>query len=453
MLLGFPRSRSYLAGVLAGVLGSLLLLSMAWRLLYHLPLYDELLHFFAARGIRDSGLPKIADGLYDRAEWFTWVVSAAISTLGDTLAAARVPSLLASAGLLMLLAIWVTRRVDFVAGVTAAVVLCLLPVTVDLAVFVRFYTLHALLVLGAAVALYESAVSERKWGQRIALVVVAGLLLLIAFPLQVTTLIASGAAALGVGAVLLLDYWTVAWTFARRNPIRTFGGIALAILGGALGLSYFGIADSFSQVPLWASAGANRPLYYLVVIGRDTPLLWPLFPVAILASFFVNRRLTIFCVVLFSFALAVHSVAASKQLRYVYYAVPFFCVIWGCALSGLYAAGARIGARSSEAGSRPAVPVALLVAAVVLALSQEGQRAARLVLGRLAADPTAIYDGETDWGSAVPALRPLVSSAERVVTSNSMKSLYYFSRYDYELNASIVLSIHRRRVRPRRTHR
>ena len=96
-----PQSQSYVAGILAGALGSLLFFSMAWRILDHLPLYDELLHIFAARGIRDHGTPTIADGLYERAEWFTWIVAVAIKTLGDTLSAARVPSLLAAGGLIM----------------------------------------------------------------------------------------------------------------------------------------------------------------------------------------------------------------------------------------------------------------------------------------------------------------------------------------------------------------
>src|SRR6476619_1988515 len=105
-------SRSYVAGILAGIFGCALLLALAWRMVDHLPQYDELYHFLAARGIRDHGTPVIADGIYDRAEWFTWLVAVASKTLGDSLVAARVPSLLASAGLLMLMTIWVTRRVD-----------------------------------------------------------------------------------------------------------------------------------------------------------------------------------------------------------------------------------------------------------------------------------------------------------------------------------------------------
>ena len=329
------QSRSYVAGVSAGALGCALLLAMAWRMIDHLPQYDELYHFLAARGIRDHGMPVIADGVYDRAEGFTWLVAVAIKTFGDSLVAARVPSLLASAGLLMLMTIWVTRRVDLLAGITAAIVLCLLPATLDLAVFIRFYTLHALLVMGMSIALYEAAAPERRLEQRIGLAVVAAALLLLAMHFQVTTLIAFAAAAAGVGTVLLLDHWKIAVRFVGRHPIWTTAGAVVAVVGGSLALSELGMVDALRTAPLWASPSANRPQYYLQEIARDAPLLWPMFPVAVLvALFFGNRRLTVFCVVALLLRAGGALDSRCKELRYVYYALPFLCVIWGCAMSG-----------------------------------------------------------------------------------------------------------------------
>ena len=354
------QSRSYFAGVSAGALGCALLLAMAWRMIDHLPQYDELFHFLAARGIRDHGAPVIADGVYDRAEWFTWLVAVAIKTLGDSLVAARVPSLLASAGLLMLMTIWVTRRVDLLAGVTAAIVLCLLPATLDLAVFLRFYSLHALLVMGMSIALYEAAAPERTLRQRIGLGVSAAALLILAMHFQVTTLIAFAAVAAGVGAVLQREYWKIALRFVSRHPVWITAGAVVAVVGGSLAASQLGMLDDFLTAPLWASPSANRPQYYLMELARDAPLLWPMFPVAVLiALFFGNRRLTVFCVVVLLFALAVHSIAAAKTMRYVYYALPFLCVVWGCALSGLYAVLTRVDMRSTGLSKRSVAPLAL----------------------------------------------------------------------------------------------
>src|SRR5690606_20385989 len=92
-----------------------------------------------------------------------------------------------------------------------------------------------------------------------------------------------------------------------------------------------------------------------------------------------------------------------------------------------------LGARAASAG---AAVVAL--ALVVTALSEEGRRAARLVLGRAMPEQALSYHAETDWASAMAPLAPSLAAADRIVTSNAMKALYYFGRYDYELNASIV---------------
>src|SRR5690606_17000396 len=126
-------------------------------------------------------------------------------------------------------------------------------------------------------------------------------------------------------------------------------------------------------------------------------------------------------------------------MRYLYYALPFFCVVWGIALAGLHrfalerAGTGPHGARAASAGAG-----VIALALVVTALSQEGRRAARLVLGRATTEQALSYAGEADWASAVAPLTSALAAADRVVTSNSMKALYYLGRYDYELNASIV---------------
>lgn len=81
-------------------------------------------------------------------------------------------------------------------------------------------------------------------------------------------------------------------------------------------------------------------------------------------------------------------------------------------------------------------PIALM--ALVLGLSTEGQRTARLLLARATPEETLVDGREADWKVAMKTLRPLAAQADRVVTSNAMKSLYYLGRYDYELNVSIV---------------
>src|SRR5262245_36744766 len=169
---------------MAGTLASALLVAMASRLIGHEPMWDELAHYLAAQGLRAHGAPTIADGIYDRALWFTRLVAVAQHYLGDSLAASRVPAVVASVGLVMLTTVWVTRRVDLLAGAATGTFLILLPTTVDLAVFLRFYTLHALLVMGMAIAAYEALDESRTRATRIVLGIVAVALCLLALQFQ-----------------------------------------------------------------------------------------------------------------------------------------------------------------------------------------------------------------------------------------------------------------------------
>jgi hypothetical protein len=117
--------------------------------------------------------------------------------------------------------------------------------------------------------------------------------------------------------------------------------------------------------------------------------------------------------------------------------MPLLCVLWACAVDGILRwleSPADIGLRIT-ARSRYAI---MLLAMMMFAFSMEGQREVRLLLSRAAPQDVLSYAAEPDWTPAVGVLRPLAVKAERVVTSNSMKSLYYLGRYDYELNASIV---------------
>jgi hypothetical protein len=108
----------------------------------------------------------------------------------------------------------------------------------------------------------------------------------------------------------------------------------------------------------------------------------------------------------------------------------------------LAAIAARAGdpARGSNDGVgirlAPVAVVALL--AVGFAFSQEGVRTVNLAMGRLAAIDRLPFADEPDWTRIVPDIEPVARTADRVVTSNSMKALYYLGRYDFELNATIV---------------
>jgi hypothetical protein len=418
-------------GAIAGAAVSCLLILMARKVIDHGPLYDELLHVLSARGLLAHGEPMIADGLYTRASLFTHLVAISMGHFGDTLVAARLPSLIATLALILLTAIWVTGRVSLLAGVFAAGILIVLPATLELAVFVRFYVLHGLVIGVMAIALYEAATPGRSLLYRALLIALALILVALGWHLQPTTVIAVGALLLGVASLWVFDNWPRVAPVVRRYPVP-LGIAAIVIIAGGLALLHVPAIAAFSgEVPLWAAWAAHMPYFYVTQLARSMPFLWPMFPLIIVLAVITQRRFAIFCAVVVLSALAVHSVAAAKSVRYIYYLFPFIAALWGCALAGIFSY-AR--AHSRERGAW----AVLILTVVTLGMSTEGARAAKLMAGRATPEEALSYAVEAEWSPIVPVLKPLLPKADRIVTSNAMKALYYLGRYDFELNASIV---------------
>jgi len=437
------ENRQVLFGLFAGMAAAALLVIMARPVLDHVPLYDELLHVLAARGLNETGEPQIADGYYYRGELYTRLAASAMEHRGDTVVSARLPSLVAGAALVLLLAVWISRLAGFFAGAAAALFLCAVPTTLEMAVFARFYTLHALIVLAMAVLLFAALSRERKRWQQIGLIVAALALALPAYHLQDTTLIAVGALVAGVLGVLIHDNWPTVRSFIVRRPVLTMVGLIVILGGGAAIVVKVGLFALLRQAPGWVSWAADRPYEYLVRFADNLPLLWPLFPLAIVLALRFERRLTIFCATFMLSALFVHSIAAAKSMRYIYYVFPAFCAILGCGLSGaLQLLKVNVSPTRGEGAAASIRPMMafgwLALVLVAFATSHEGQRVAKAALGRSKPAEVLSYAVEAEWQPAVQTLKPLVASADRVVTSNAMKALYYFGRYDYELNVSIV---------------
>lgn len=436
----FFDKRGFGYGALAGAVTAVLLGLMARGIIDHVPLYDELLHFLAAQGLQRSGTLAIADGEYPRAWLYTHLVAKSFTVFGETLVAARIPALISAMGLVLLTAVWVTRKVGLFAGLIAAGFLCLAPATIDLAVFARFYTLHALVITVMGIALYEALDPESGRVRRVTLVALAFALTPLAMHLQESTVVAAGALACGTAAVLMLDHWMWIRGFARRYPLQLAVGGILALAVALVVVNKLGLIDQMQQVPLWNAWAVGRPHYYLMVLASEMPLLWALFPVAIVLAFTVQARLTLFAVVVLVSGLAVHSIAGQKAIRYVYYLFPFFCVIWGCALAAIAQFARSIWERRQRQIAGYTEFFVLTLMFLVLVNSREGQSAAKLIGGRVTPEESLGLTNiaEPEWRPIVPILKPVLAEADRSITSNAMKSLYYFGNYDYELNASIV---------------
>jgi len=426
-----PGATRWGLALAVGALGAVLLLLLARPLLVHPVHYDELLHILSARGLLDGGAPTIADGLYARAQLFTRAVALAFRIAGDDPVSARLPALAGAVLLLLLVGAWVARRAGWLAGLAAALLLAIVPSTVDVAVFARFYTFHAVVVTVMAIAAFEASRPGLAPSSRAGWVALALLLVPLGWHFQETTVIAVGATIAAATMLALYDHRDRAIATVRRHPLAIgLGALALAGIA-AVALTQLGLVRVFGSTALWAARDATRFQYYLVEFRRELPLLLPLLPVCAWLGLAAEsrRRLVLFALVLVAAALLVHSVAAQKTMRYVYYVVPWMCVLWAVAL-------AEAVDRWPE--SRLARPLLVVLLAATTVLSVEGVRALNLLAGRVDSLDVRPFGTEPDWSGALPRLAGPAHDAARVITSNSMKALYYLGRYDLELNATIV---------------
>jgi hypothetical protein len=269
----------------------------------------------------------------------------------------------------------------------------------------------------------------------------AGCACALAWQLQPTTAIAAGAGVVGLIAAFGNERGSALLAAVAKRPLLWVIGALLALGFGWLVAQKLGFFAQLRAVPLWDRHNADRVGYYFVVLARQLPLFWPLLPAAALTTLFSQRRLGALCIGILVAGFAIHSLAAQKAIRYVFYLMPFAAVLWGCALAaGVTFVTAAIARSTTDLGKARslATGLALLLITSTITISQEGQGALRLLIANKDTARLLSFEGEADWSSALPILRPLAAKSSRVVVSNSMKALYYLGNYDFELNANGV---------------
>lgn len=433
------HARTPLVAIVVALVCAVILVICARPFLHHAPLYDELLHVFAARGVVATGEPVIGDGVYPRGELYTRTAAVVMEARNDDgPLSTRLPALAAGAALVALISMWTTLRLGLLAGAAAGALLAFSPLTIELSVFARFYTMHALALSAGAIAVFE-LLFGRHGRVAQALIGIAGATGAgIALHLQITTVIGLCAIVAAVLAVLAIEPGTQLNRSIRARPVFMGAIAALLLIAACVAGWQLGLFRLFGEEVLWSADTATQPNYYNRVLARLHPLLWPLTPLAAFVAWRLDRRLAVFCLVYAASALAVHSFAAQKASRYAYYTLPFVAVLWAMGLAGAIAF-----ARAQVSNvARRVVPTGLLVAVMLLAatfiLSQGGQRSLKLLMARTPPSQILSYADEADWSGGGPALLEAARKADAVVVSNALKGLYYLGDYDYELNASTL---------------
>ena len=421
------RNKFYWLTPLAFLIGSVLLYSLN---LDRVPHHDELYHILAARGILEFGEPRIADGLYERVYGFTWLLSRVFSAFGDSLALARLPSVVAMAALVCLMFVWVRQFAGARAAFIGTILFAISPFAVDIALFTRFYSLQALLFFCAACLVYSSVEGCSK--HRLYYLFPAVLALLGAVYLQTTT-------AIGVLGIIV---WLVirvggprilSSSVALRKNLAVLGAVCLIGLAAAVWSGLLArVWEMYRAVPLFNKGTANEFWYYYVEYLKNYPTLWPAIAVLGLVAISYRAKLAGFAIVVFLTSFLFSSFAAAKNLRYIVYAQPFMFVFVGIGLAPmltpllgwLKTIRERIVSELPIGGNiaRAGLNFALVGAVIFLVVGNPGFARAIAILGD--------FPSKSDWHSVEGEIVPWFDRVDIIVTQAELEMLYYYGEYD-----------------------
>lgn len=410
------------------------------------PWYDDFYHLLAARSWLVDGTLGIVEGEYTRAALFTRLVAESLRLFGDSFIAGRLPALVAGTLWVVAVFAWFRHLAGPVAGWTAGLLFALDPGAVALSQWVRFYTLHGLMVWLGAICFYHLITSKLDRRRSTLLGVGAVASFSVALHLQTTTVLAVGAAGLWAAAIILrgLPAWLADGPHAERRR-WVAAAAALALLGVG---AWF--AGSGRVAALWAryttpffwmeGSTEDDPRWFFWWFAIRYPTLWTLLPVAMAVAVARFVRPALFSLVMFFVPFVAVSFGPAPQERYLYFALPFFFGLWALALATLLPAFQKIVERTVAAMTPWAWPPAVqrraasaLVALGLLFVASQNEAprlTTRLVFPGSGERPYR----EADWSMVLPELRALTDSADVVLSSYVLKPLYYFGRGDFHLS-------------------
>ncbi|MCG8510366.1 MAG: glycosyltransferase family 39 protein, partial [Rhodospirillales bacterium] len=312
---------------------------------------DELYHVLAGRALLDNGslyLDSESTQPYTRAWVYSYAVAGSMAVFGPTIFAARLVSMISGVITSAVMFGWVRARVGRLSAWVALVLFAFMPYTLNYEYMARFYMMQTCALMIMAVCAFELARPAIAWRWRIALGAIAIICAALAVHLQVTSIIPTGLALAWVVLSLLLCGVSDDDAQVRRRW-RIAGGALVAagvVLAAITFISPLGqsLWEMYRDVEVWAAHNRDNPSYYvrvydelfeLKVTGSLVISMWLIaLPIVVLAL--VHRwQAALFSLVMFGGAFVLHSFGGMKAPRYVYYAVPFFAVLWAVGIAQL----------------------------------------------------------------------------------------------------------------------
>lgn len=395
------------------------------------PQFDELYHILAAQGFLETGTFAIGDGVYNRASLYTRLVAAALDLFGDSMLVGRLPALVFGSLLAGVVFAFVARVAGLVAAAFAAFFTVVWPEGIAVSEFVRFYALHGLLFLLAAIAIYRIIGRSTGWLERIILAPATAALLALSAHLQATTLIGLVGLCAWIGLFVVLPaVWSLRWRWAILGvmALGCAAALAVAVQTGVAADAW----RMFRSTPLWVAEWRDYERYYFDVLLLQYPLLWPLTPIAVIVGLVVRPRVVLMATTVFGVGFVLHSLGGMKSYRYLYYLMPFLFMIWGIAIATIVAAAASAVARGSHSSNRRRLAGAAASLAVVVAIVVNPAVPLAMRMATSSEPPAPL----ADMAAAQPALADAVRDADLVLTGSELHGIHYFGRADILVSAS-----------------
>ena len=440
-----PTNNSPRATALITYTGVVFLVALGIRLAHfeHEPITDELYHLLAADSWATDGSLDIADGEYTRSWAFTKMIGIVHQATDGSLDAIRVTCIVFGALLVAAVFAWTATYVGITEGAIAATLLAILPGAIFLSQYIRFYSLHALLFFLIAwcawAFVYATSARHRLFAAAAFLP-----LALFATHLQVTTLV--GIAGIALWAFLLRLDWLLSLVPDTRQRIIVVAAFLLVVAVGAFVTrdTIATLIETYRGSALWNSS--DSPLYYHNRYRDDLGVLWALAPAAAVVALLARPAAAFYCLCIFSVAFVVQSFGGMRSERFMFYAQPFFLIVWGIAAA---AAGRTLSTALRQALATPAmsrVPAArylpglllTVVAGFALLTMPAFETFAKMTMGRTTR-PAEYWDRyRTNWQDAAPHIRKLTDAADVTVASQPLHALYYLGDVDAAPNATML---------------
>jgi|GEM_PF-3496446 len=402
--------------------------------------FDEYYHVLAGMSLlRGEGFALGGRGHYDRTPEYTAAVAASMAVFGETLWAARLPSMLCMATAVGLVTAWAGRLGGRVAGMLAGGLLLLNPLGLYVGTMCRFYAPQILLVLVVFMLLERAVYAVGTAGRRAARAGLIGLLLVAAYRLQPTTVFpaATALAWLVLGELGLLS---------RRRGLAPWRdgvmwAVALGTLVVAAGAAFVlrsQLADAWQMLrhaEAWSAGHRSDFRFYHKYLGREVGWWWSALPLMAILACVRGRLAAVVLTSLVFVGFVGQTIAGMKSPRYLSYVLPAMSVLWALGLVQLVPALARALMSAADAAApscrrlaRPVVAAASVGAVAWFLVTQPPTDVVKDMLDhdRHTGHPYV----QNDWGTLNTALTPERLDGLSVVASAETKALFHLGRVD-----------------------